>query len=54
MTEELIKAKELLESNGYVVIQWTEYMEADADECAVGNKDCFECSCNICAMQQYG
>lgn len=54
--EQIIKAKQLLKNNGYVVKKWTEAMNRDVDECvemdARGEqKDCCGCNCSVCLMQ---
>lgn len=54
--EEIVKAKRLLEENGYIVKKWTRSMEEDANECVEmdekgKSKDCCGCSCFVCLMQ---
>lgn len=54
--DKIIKAKQLLESNGYIVRKWTKAMDKDADECVEMDergeqKDCCECSCSVCLIQ---
>ena len=56
MEERIREAKQLLESNGYIVKKWTRLMAEDANECVEmleqGNdKDCCGCSCSVCLMQ---
>lgn len=56
MENEIAKAKQLLEKNGYVVKKWTRSMDQDADECVEMDeqgkmKDCCGCSCSVCLMQ---
>lgn len=56
MNEEIEKAKNLLEQNGYVVKKWTRSMELDANECEEmeshgKSKDCLGCSCSVCLVQ---
>ena len=62
---EVNKAKELLKKegyqiinkneykHGYIVIEITKEMEKDIDDCnslIEGNKDCSECSANMCVF----
>lgn len=54
--EEIVKAKRLLEENGYTVKKWTRSMEEDANECVEmdekgKSKDCCGCSYSVCLMQ---
>lgn len=54
--EEIVKAKRLLEENGYIVKKWTRSMEEDANECVEmdekgKSKDCCGCSCSVCLIQ---
>lgn len=56
MNEDIEKAKNLLENNGYVVQKWTRSMERDANECEEmetqgKSKDCCGCSCSVCLAQ---
>ena len=54
--EKINLAIELLRENGYVVKKITQEMIKDSGECDESNctKDCFECSCSVCIMQQKG
>lgn len=56
MEDEIAKAKQFLEKNGYVVKKWTRSMDQDADECVEMDeqgktKDCCGCSCSVCLIQ---
>lgn len=56
MNEDIGKARNLLENNGYVVKKWTRSMELDANECEEmesngKSKDCCGCSCSVCLVQ---
>lgn len=54
--DEILRAKELLIKNGYIVKKLTHAMELDAKECEEmdfrgESKDCCGCSCSVCLMQ---
>ncbi|MDU5080252.1 hypothetical protein [uncultured Tissierella sp.] len=55
--EEIKKAKNILEKEGFKVIKLSESMKRDMKQCnemnSIGkDKDCLGCHCGICIMQE--